>query len=63
MHQAVLKKVKHSVSFRNFKPNVKKGNNVTNAYKRNIFSEGYISNWNIEFFKVNQVIKNTTTNI
>ena len=32
------------------KPKLKVGDYVTNAEKRNIFSNGYNSNWNREFF-------------
>ena len=38
-------------------PKVKVGDYVRNVDKRNIFSKGYISNWNRELFKVNEVLK------
>ena len=38
-------------------PNFIVGDYVRNADKRNIFSKGYTSNWNIELFKVNEVLK------
>ena len=41
-------------------PKLKFGDYVRNADKRNIFSEGYTSNWNRELFKVNEVLKKTT---
>ena len=50
-------KVKHSFSFKNFKPKLKVGDYVRNADKRNIFSKGYTSNWNRELFKVNEILK------
>ena len=39
------------------KPKFKVGDYVRNVDKRNIFSKGYISNWNRELFKVNEVLK------
>ena len=39
------------------KPKLKVGDYVKNADKRNIFSKGYTSNWNRQFFKVNEVLK------
>ena len=50
-------KVKYSFSYRNIKPKLKVGDYVRNADKRNIFSRGYTSNWNREFFKVNEILK------
>ena len=50
-------KVKHTFSFRNFKPKLKVGDYVRNADKRNIFSKGYTSKWNRELVKVNEVLK------
>ena len=38
-------------------PKLKVGDYVRNADKRNIFSKGYTSNWNREFFKVNEILK------
>ena len=38
------------------KPKLKVGDYVRNADKRNIFSKGYISNWNRELIKVNEVL-------
>ena len=37
-------------------PKFKVGDYIRNAKKRNIFSKGYISNWNRELFKVNEVL-------
>ena len=37
-------------------PKFKVGDYVRNADKRNIFSQGYTSNWNRELFKVNEVL-------
>ena len=50
-------KVKYSFSFKNIKPKLNVGDYVRNVDKRNIFSKGYISNWNRELFKVNEVLK------
>ena len=50
-------KAKYTFSFKNIKPKHKVGDYVRNADKRNIFSKGYISNWNRELFKVNEVLK------
>ena len=50
-------KVKYTFSFKNIKPKLKVGDYVRNVDKRNIFSKGYTSNWNREFFKVNEVLK------
>ena len=50
-------KVKYTFSFKNIKPKLKDGEYVRNAYKRNIFSKSYTSNWNRELFKVNEVLK------
>ena len=50
-------KVKYTFSFRNIKPKLNVGDYVRNVDKRNIFSEGYTSNWNRELFKVNEVLK------
>ena len=36
---------------------LKFGDYVRNAVKRNIFSKGHTSNWNRELFKVNEVLK------
>ena len=52
-------KVKYNFSFKNTKPKLKVGDYVRNVDKRDIFSEGYTSNWNRELFKVNEVLKNT----
>ena len=41
-------KVKYSFNYRNTKPNLRVGDYVRNADKRNIFSKGYTSNWNRE---------------
>ena len=49
-------KVKYSFIYRNIKPKLKAGDYVRNADKRNIFSKGYISNWNRELFKVNEIL-------
>ena len=38
-------------------PKLKVGDYVKNVDKRNIFSKGYTSNWNIELFKVNEILK------
>ena len=38
-------------------PNLKVGDYVRNADKRNIFSKGYTSNWNRELFKFKEVLK------
>ena len=48
-------KVKYYV--KSTKPKLKIGDYVRNVDKRNIFSKGYTSNWNREFFKVNEVLK------
>ena len=57
-------KVKYSFIFKNIKgkpgyaqPKLKVGDYVRNVDKRNIFSKVYISNWNRELFKVNEVLK------
>ena len=50
-------KVKYSFIYRNIKPKLKVGDYVRNADKRNIFSKGYTSNWNIELFKVTGILK------
>ena len=50
-------KVKYTFSFKNFKAKFKVGDYVRNADKRNIISKGYTSNWNREFFDVNEVLK------
>ena len=50
-------KVKYSLIYGNIKPKLKVGVYVRNVDKRNIFSKGYISNWNRELFKVNEVLK------
>ena len=50
-------KAKYSFIFKNIKPKLKVGDYVRNADKRKIFSKGYISNWNRELFKVNEVLK------
>ena len=49
-------KVKYTFSFKNIKPKLKVGDYVRNVDKRNIFSEGYTSNWNRELFKINEVL-------
>ena len=43
--------------FKNIKPKHKVGDYVRTVDKRNIFSEGYTSNWNRELFKVNEGLK------
>ena len=48
--------VTYSINFKNIKPKPKVGDYVRNADKRNIFSKGYTSNWNREWFKVNEVL-------
>ena len=50
-------KVKYSFFYRNFQPKLKVGDYVRNADKRDIFSKSYTSNWNREWFKVNEVLK------
>ena len=50
-------KVENTFSFKNIKPKLKGGDYVRNADKRNIFSKGYISNWNRELFKINEALK------
>ena len=50
-------KVKYQVKSTKATPKFKVGDYVRNVDKRNIFSKGYISNWNREFFKVNEVLK------
>ena len=50
-------KVKYTFSFKNNKPKLNVGDYVGNVDKRNIFSKGYTSNWNREFFKVSEVLK------
>ena len=54
-------KVKYSFIYRNIKPKLKVGDYVRKTDKRNIFSMGYISNWNRELFKVNEVLKTQPT--
>ena len=49
--------VKYSFIYRNIKPQLKVGEEVRNADKRNIFSKGYTCNWNRELFKVNEFLK------
>ena len=49
-------KVKYTFNFKNIKPKLEVGDYVRNADKRNIFSEGFTSNWNRELFKVNEVL-------
>ena len=39
------------------KPKFKFDDYVRNVDKRNIFSKGYLSNWNREMFKVNEILK------
>ena len=56
-------KVRYSFNFKNTKPKLKVGDYVRNADKRNIFSKGYISNWNRELFKVNEVLKHNHQHI
>ena len=57
-------KVKYTFSFKNIKgklgyaqPKLNVGDYVRNVDKRNIFSKGYISNWNRELFEVTGVLK------
>ena len=50
-------RVRYYVKSTKIKPKHKVGDYVRNADKRNIFSKGYTSNWNREFFKVNEVLK------
>ena len=50
-------KVKYTFSFKNTNPKLKVGDYNRNVDKRNMFSKGYISNWNRELFKVNEVLK------
>ena len=54
-------KVKYTFSFKNIKPKLNVGDYLRNVDKRNIFSKGYISNWNREMFKVNEVLKTHPT--
>ena len=49
-------KVRYYVKSNNATPKFKVGDYVRNADKRNIFSKGYISNWNRELLKVNEVL-------
>ena len=49
-------KVRYFVKSTKATPNIKVGDYVRNADKRNIFSKGYTSNWNRELFKVNEVL-------
>ena len=49
-------KVKYYVKSNKATPKFKVGDYVRNAYKRNIFSKGYTSNWNRELFKINEVL-------
>ena len=50
-------KVRYYVNSTKATPKLKVGDYVRNADKRNIFSKGYTSNWNREWFKVNAVLK------
>ena len=50
-------KVKYYVDSAKATPKFKVCDYVRNVDKRNIFSKGYISNWNRELFKVNEVLK------
>ena len=50
-------KFKYYVNSTKAKPKFKVGDYVRNVDKRIIFSKGYTSNWNREFFKVNEVLK------
>ena len=52
-----LDKVKYYVKTTKSTPKLKVGDYIRKADKRNIFSKGYISNWNRELFKVNEVLK------
>ena len=49
-------KVKHYVKSTKATPKFKVGDYVRNADKHNIFFKVYTSNWNIELFKVNEVL-------
>ena len=51
-------KVKCYVKSTKATPTLKVGDYCRNAYKCNIYSKGYTSNWNRELFKVNEVQKN-----
>ena len=48
--------VKYIQKLTEIKPKFKVGDFVRNADKRNIYSKGYTSNWNREFFKINEVL-------
>ena len=50
-------KVKYYVKSTKSTAKLKFGDYVRNADERNIFSKGYISNWNREMFKVNEILK------
>ena len=50
-------KVKYTSSFKNIKPKLKVGDYVRNVYKPNNFSKVSTSNWNREWFKVNEILK------
>ena len=50
-------KVKYYVKCTKATQKPKTCDNLRNGDKRNIFSKGYISNWNKELFKVNEVLK------
>ena len=50
-------KVKYYVKSTKATPNLKFGEYVRNADKRNIFSKEYTSNWNRELFKINEDLK------
>ena len=49
-------KVKYYVKSTKATTKFKVGDYVRNAYKSNIFSKGYTSNWNRELFKINEVL-------
>ena len=50
-------KVKYYVISTKATPKLKIDDFVRNADKRNIYSKGYISNWNRELFKFKEVLK------
>ena len=50
-------KVRCSFSFTVIKPRLNLGDYVRKTDKRNIFFEGYKSNWNRELFNVNHALK------
>ena len=53
----IFPKVKYYVESTRATPKLRVGDYAKSADKRNIFSEGYTSNWNRELFKFNEVLK------